>query len=94
MTLTLDDLLRACDHCKGTGAAQEEPTQSSGGPFGRRVVSTSLSAFGSPDCQACKGVGKVPTESGEAVIELLRVAYKQSPYSTGLGSPTPPSSAQ
>jgi hypothetical protein len=84
MNLTEQDLLQTCSECNGTGKDPSPQGQQSGS-LGRTTL------FGHSGCHKCEGVGRVPTQTGKAIIELMRVAFKQSQYGIDeLGPPRGP----
>ncbi len=75
MSLTLDDLIKECPTCGGTGKRQQTSSSGGGNTFGQ---SKSLGTWGDDNCETCGGDGRVElTESGEAIRRFIQILKKR-----------------
>lgn len=68
MSFTLDDFLKDCQKCCGSGQKPNPNASGGGGSIGlRRGPQT----FGDNKCGACRGTGKELTEAGKAIESVI-----------------------
>jgi hypothetical protein len=67
-SLTIADLRETCPLCGGTGLEASPPSSGHNDGFGRRVVARFPAACNQPLCKN----GKVPTEFGRLILDLVR----------------------
>lgn len=79
MDLTLDDLIKTCDVCGGSGRKPEEPGRSAGGGRSYGWTHTTITPLsgGPEECHKCAGTGRHGlTETGKALAEFIEIAPK------------------
>lgn len=77
MSFTLDDLIKKCPDCSGSGKRSQEPSIGGHRSFGRHTVTHPM-YIGSDDCARCWGTGRWElTEAGEAIADLLKILNKR-----------------
>jgi hypothetical protein len=73
MSLSLDDLIRVCEQCGGSGNPYKRHRKDSP-DYGRQMEPVSNSEM----CLGCHGTGRDKvTETGEAILEFLRLLKEQ-----------------
>ncbi len=74
MTLNINDLIKECITCGGTGKKKPQVSSSGGNTFGQRTLGT----WGDDSCETCGGDGRVElTESGEAFKQFIQILKKR-----------------
>jgi RecJ-like exonuclease len=75
MSLTLDDLIKECLICNGTGKRQQTSNPSGGRSIGQPQV---FQVWGDDNCETCGGDGRVElTESGDAIRRFIQILKKR-----------------
>lgn len=70
----MSDLQNKCDKCDGNGTV-ENPAMAKQ----NRIYGSHLIAASPVECPACSGRGFVLTESGETILQFLRLANSKHP---------------
>jgi DnaJ-class molecular chaperone len=70
--LTLEDLIRDCEDCNGTGRARPVASTGRSKGFGRQVSEVSPNS-----CPKCHGKGAFLTESGRVLVEFINHAKRR-----------------
>jgi DnaJ-class molecular chaperone len=72
MSLSVEDLIGVCERCGGSGNPYKRHRE--GSPdYGQKTEPVSNSEM----CLDCNGTGKGITESGKAILELLKLLKEQ-----------------
>jgi DnaJ-class molecular chaperone len=74
MEIKMSDLQNKCDKCDGQGTVENPAMAKQNRSYGSHLIRASP-----VECNACSGRGFILTESGETILQFLRLANSKHP---------------